>query len=266
MALLNVSMLGDWAIVSASSWASTQAGSALSAAGGVRRLAAEAKVAAERGLVVNQGNSGPGIGRCEGRCDSRGATADHGDVDVQVAAAEFRLEGCIDINAAQPAGAPDDPPRQRPQRLGPVQGLVVEADGHQPVQPVQQRQEVEPQRRPGVLASHFQPRLHGTGAGAHVGFAAGAHQAVGAGCSTAEDAPRPVILEAAAEDAGSCGIKRRGHGVAPEALYPASVKLETLPGQTGQWPRLVGVRAVVVGCYFCRAYRFKLVLSQASME
>ena len=189
-------------------------------------MAAEAKVAAELGLVVDHGNAGPGIGRRQSRCNSGWAAPDYGDVDVEVAAAEFRLVGCIDIDAAQPADAPDDPPRQQPQRLGPVQRLVVETDGHQPVQPVQQRQQVKPQRRPGVLASHLQAWLHGAGAGAHVGFAADAHQAVGAGGGATEEAPRPVILEAAAEDAGSRGAKRRGHGVAPEAPDPASVKLE----------------------------------------
>ena len=69
-------------------------------------------------------------------------------------------------------------------------------------------------------------KVRGAGIGLEPAFRACADQGVGLFVTGAEDAPRAVLLEAAAHQADAVGQKRRGESVAGETLIGAPVEGE----------------------------------------
>src|SRR5579859_6700943 len=105
-------------------------------------------------------------------------------------------------------------------------GFVVPAHGHKPVEALDTGQPVAVERRIRVLMPYPHARAHRSNAGADIGSAVHIHQAVGTFAGEAEQAARPMVLEAASEDAAACSIKRRRHGVAGPGFHGLAIKFE----------------------------------------
>lgn len=133
----------------------------------------------------------------------------------------------------QPGGSADeglvDPVPDGPR---PHEGLVPEAGGEQPGEPVVDRADIEAERGPPVLALgpepvpdllHRRPRVGLETFGA---AALGAEKRVGLLGPCRDDAAGTVILEASADQVDAVGEQRRGHGVAAQSLDRLAVEGE----------------------------------------
>ena len=192
----------------------------------VHGLPAETQVAAQFGLVIDYRHRNAALGRGQCGRNTGGTSANDGYVHVFVAMAVAFLVLRRDVDSAQATDTSDDVPRQQPEGLGAVQGLVVEAYRHQPMEPVEHRKQVQPQGGPSVLVLDLHSRFDWAGTGTDVGLAVHVHQAVGAIAGAAQQTPGTVVLEAAAEFVSAGGGQGRGYGVALEAPDLMAVKFE----------------------------------------
>jgi hypothetical protein len=130
---------------------------------------------------------------------------------------------------AQARHAPDRRLEAVPVR--PHEGLVVEARRQQRREARAQRREVEIEARPGVAGGRppgpsCAARSVARVLGVRAPPSADVQQAGGLFDTAAEDAARPVQLEAAAHVHDALRQQRRGHRVTGEALHLAAVELE----------------------------------------
>ena len=131
----------------------------------------------------------------------------------------------------EPRGAPDQRlVESLPERLRPHEGLVVEAGGEEARQPPARRADVELEARPSVLADRDEPVMEFDHGGAQVRLVpvslADADQRVHLFRPEADDAARPVILEAAPHQAPAVGEQRRCEAVARMSGERPSVEAE----------------------------------------
>ena len=175
------------------------------------------EVAAQLRLIVNERDAAALLRGGDGGCDSSRAATDNRyvgvEVEVLVARRIVRRRRGVVGHLAEAGDAADEWLDKAPGgRVG--EGLVVETDRHQPVEPLGNGQPVSFQRGGGVLVAHLHPGADRLGAGADVRCAVHVDQAVGAAAGGAQQAARPVVLEAAAENALPGAIQGRRDGIA----------------------------------------------------
>ena len=156
---------------------------------------------------------------------ARRPAANNAKVCVQMFDFRFFMHLMMHIDPSQAGDLPDDVFEDRPQPARLVEALVVETDRQEAIEFVEDVQGIPFERRPGVLMADDLPVARGLDAGAHVGPAVHVHQAIGALAGNAEQAARPMVLEAAREHAHAACVKRgrdalasqRGNGFPFEA-------------------------------------------------
>ena len=129
--------------------------------------------------------------------------------------------------------------------LGLIRGLVVEANGHQPVHAVEHRERVQLQRRPRVLRPHDCPCRRGHRADTYVRNTVHRHEAVCASPGTAKQSSGPMVLEAATEQPHSCRMHRGSYRVSLEGGEVTSVKSERNASIPVQRLRVVGRKSEI---------------------
>ncbi len=198
--------------------------------GAVDRASAQVGDAAEAGALV--GDDDFGAVRRRRFCRRKAGCARSDDEDVAV---DVNVLVGIGIAAAcrppEPRGAPDERlVESLPERLRPHEGLVVEAGGEEARQPSARRADVELEARPPVLADRDEPVMELDHGGAQVRLVpvslADADQRVHLFRPKADDAARPVILEAAPHQAPAVGEQRRCEAVARMSGERPSVEAE----------------------------------------
>src|SRR5690606_15080100 len=145
-------------------------------------------------------------------------------------------------------GAPDQALVQVPERGRPHESLVVEPGRKERREHVARLAEIEPQRWPAVLAARRESREDLDLRGAHIGLGArpGAEldQGVRLLGTGAEDAARPMILEAAPDQVDAVGEQGRGQGVTGKAGVAPAVEGEAdRPGAIDPAAARVAARA-----------------------
>ena len=182
--------------------------------GGQVGLVAPAQVAAQRVLLLHEHHHGSGPRRRDRRRHPRRPTSRHQHVGVGVPLVEAAL-GTVRCRRFAAVGEPlEHPFVRRPQPARAHEGLVVEARGKRPTGHLVDRLHVEGQGRPGVLGPHVHARPDESMGAAHVGLVVHLHQAARVQVVGGEQAPRPVVLEAAGEDVDPARRERRGDRVA----------------------------------------------------
>ena len=155
--------------------------------------------------------------------------ADHQHVAVDVHLVIAVGVGAV-RGAAQAGGAADHRFVGHPQGGRPLEGLVVEAGGHEAREQAERRGEVVIDARPAIDAGGGEAvvELDAGGAGVGQGVGAALHLDDGVGLlrSRREDAAWTVVLEAAPDHRDPVGDQRRGQGVAGVALVVAAVEGE----------------------------------------
>ena len=177
--------------------------------------------------IVGQHDARAGAAGGQRRAQSGRPAADHQHVAVLVAL--LVAVGIGQRRRHPEAGrAPDG--RLEPVPVRPHEGLVVEAGRHQRRQPLRRREQVQARARPAVDRARLQPvdqlDLGGLQVGDQVRPLADLHDRVGLLAPAADEAARPVQLEAAADDAHAVGQQRRGERVALAAVVLAAVEPE----------------------------------------
>ncbi len=162
------------------------------------RVAAEAEVAAEAVLLVDEQHLGPGASGGDGRRQPGRSAADHEDVGVGVALVVHRLRG-VRRDLARVHELPEHLLVGRPQTLRLDERLVVEAGREEaPGQTVDGLQ-VELQRRPRVLRTDLHAVTHELVRSADVRLVTDLDQAPRVEPVGRDQAARPVVLVAAGE-------------------------------------------------------------------
>ncbi len=199
-------------------------------AGDVVALGEEPATEAE--ILVGQDDARAGAAGGEGGHQARRPAADHQHVAeracVFVAIRVFGLGG-----AAQAGGAADGRLVDLlPEPRRPHESLVVEAGREKRREQAVDRQDIEAERRPAVLARGVETVVKLDRRGARVGLAPGAgaqlDEGVGLLRAGRHDAARPVIFERAADQAHAVRDQRRGQRVAGEAdiAFAVEVKIQ----------------------------------------
>ena len=185
---------------------------------------------AEAEVLLAQHDARAGPARRQRRHQARRPAAD----DQHVAVQEGLLVGvgvALAGGAPEPGGAAD----QRlvdllPERRRPHEGLVVEAGRQQRRDQRVDRQQIEPQRRPAVLAGGDEAVVELGRGGARVGLAPRAgpqlDQRIGLLRSGRQDAARAMILERPPDQMHAVGQQRRRQRVAGMAAVAAPVEGE----------------------------------------
>ena len=161
------------------------------------------QMAAQGRLVVDKGDPETrpsGLGSCR---ESGRTTADDGYVCILVDVLVVASGRVVHVELAQAGKAPNPRRDHAPQESRADEHLVVEAHRQKLVQPVENREQVEFQRRPCILVTHRRPFAQRFHAGADAGHAVHVHQAVGATAGHANQAAGAVVLEAASEGANA---------------------------------------------------------------
>ena len=178
------------------------------------------------------GQDDPRPGACSGQ--GRHQPGRPGSDDQQVAEGLGLVIG-VRIGLPRRPAQPGGPPDQRfvyllPERRRPHEGLVVEARPEQRRREAVDRQRVEIQRRPTVLAGGNQTvvQFDRRGAGIRLSPCAGAQldQGIGFVGACRQDAARPVVFEGAADQPDIIGEQRRSERVAGKAGVAPAVELE----------------------------------------
>ena len=121
---------------------------------------------------------------------------------------------------------PEPPFRRR----RPHECLVVEASGSEPRREIVDRADIEAHGWPAVLARRDEPGAELLRGRSNIRLGARADaeldERVGLVDPGADDAARPVIFEAAADEVHAVGEQRCGQGVAREAFVADAVELE----------------------------------------
>ena len=187
------------------------------------------QMAAECGLVIDQSDVTTAPRGFVRGTESRGSATDDGYVRMPVFMVGVEFGPRLYTEAAQSGDAAQQLFGQRPRPTRTNERLVVETDGQQNVEFLDQRQRVETERRPGVLGTDAHARADRLGTRAYARRAIDVHQAVGAVARQAQQPARAVIFEAAAEDALPRGVQRRGDGIARLGGDVAAVERERQP-------------------------------------
>jgi hypothetical protein len=195
-------------------------------------LAAVVKIAdaAEAWLGLGEHHPSAGHGCRFGGGKAARTTADHQHVAVD---ADLLVGGRVapGRGAAEAGGAADQRLIEMvPEAFRPFEGLVVEAAGNEAREQVVDLADVEGKARPAVLAHGCKPVMKLNAGRLQIGLvrrpAADADQCVHLLGAQADNAARPVIFEAASDEALAVGEKSGGKGVAGKALEPAAVEGE----------------------------------------
>ena len=186
--------------------------------------------AAEAEVLLAQHDARTGPARRQRGHQPRRTAADHQHVAMQ----ERLLVG-VRVGGAGGAPEPGGAADQRlvdlfPERGRPHEGLVVEAGGQDRSEHGVDRQQIEAQRRPAVLAGGDETIVKLGGGGARVGLATRAlpqlHQRVRLLRPRREDAARAVIFERPADQVHAVRQQRRRQRVAAMAAVGAAVERE----------------------------------------
>ena len=162
--------------------------------------------------------------------ETRGAGAD--DQHVRMVVDGLGGRGLRARNRLQPAEAGRAADQRLVQPLprpaGRHEGLVVEARRQEPGEDAVDREHIEAQRRPAILARGDEALPQYQRGGGRVGLAAGRAQDLdqrrGLLRARRHDAARPVVLEAAPDQPDAVRKQRRGEGVAVLTLEKATVE------------------------------------------
>ena len=181
-------------------------------------------------ILVHQDHPRPGAAGGERRRETGRAAAD----DEHVAMGVGVVVGVGIGGVGGPAEARRAPDHRLVQLLPeagrPHEGLVVEARREDRREQRVDRERVEREGGPAVLARRLQPLVEFRHGGAGVGLAPGAGAQFDQGVrllrAGREDAAGPVILERAADETHAVGEQRRGQRVAVVAGEAASVEAE----------------------------------------
>ncbi len=87
------------------------------------------------------------------------------------------------------------------------EGFIIETDGEQSVQPVENMKKISFQGGPGVLGTDPHTLAHRLGAGPDVRDTIHLHEAVGTASGAAEEPARAMVFKAAAEDPHASGVQ-----------------------------------------------------------
>ena len=184
----------------------------------------EAQVPAEPVLIVDQRHARAAARGGERGRDSRGPAADDQDLDAFVRVLPPRLGSRA--QPTQTGQAADDGLGDLPGPARAREGPVIEPDRQQRIEPLKDRHPVPGERRPALLRPHLHPRPHGLDAGPDVRDAVDLHHAVRALPGDAEQAARPVVLEAARQERAPRGGQGGPDGVSRVGRHRAPVELE----------------------------------------
>ncbi|MNO63941.1 hypothetical protein D3C76_546600 [compost metagenome] len=168
---------------------------------------------------------GPGIGRGQGRVQSGGTGADHGQVGEQVGLVViFGLEHQVEY--AQAGLLANDRFPDFPHALGLVERAVVEAHRHEFGKLAQISVAVVVQRAVDVLRRHLQTGRQRVGIGQDVGFLGQLHQAVGVLPGHGQRATRAMVFERTGNQEAAVGEQGAGDAVALQALVGLAIEAE----------------------------------------
>src|SRR5438128_1549907 len=186
---------------------------------------------AKSGLPVDKEYASAGLRGLNARGQSRGSAADDAHLGMEVLHLGSYFGHGMDIDRPQAGDSPshglEQPPLPRFVEL-----FVIKADGKSPVKLIDNPEQVEAKRRPGVLMADdlaFAGRLD---ANPHVRPAIHLHEAVGAFPGYAKQAARSMVLEAAAENSNA-GVIQRGADCLPRQSgyrFAVESKSERLAG------------------------------------
>ena len=177
-------------------------------------------------MVVDQDHLRALLAGRQSNGHSGGAAADDRHVGVEVLMVVVGVGDVVDVYFAQPGNAADDFLGEPPEPLGTVQGLVVEAHRHQPVEVVKNREKVTLERRPSVLMGDLHSRPNLLDASADVGNVVHGDQAIGAPARYAKKSARAMVLEAPAEHVDAGGAQGRRHRVPLVGVDRPAVELK----------------------------------------
>ena len=202
----------------------------VSCADAVEGLALVRQHAAELRHLLGQNDAGAAYRRGPRRHQAGRPAADHQNVAVRVQALVAARDG-LQAASTQTRCAPDEVLVDHPGLSGrPHEGLVVEASRQEVAEQAVDRQHVEAERGPTVLAGRLQPvvELHHGRLGVGLDPRAAAHGDQGTRLlgSGGEHTAGPMILEAAAEQSLFVGQQGRSQGVAGEAAQIAAIETE----------------------------------------
>ena len=164
-------------------------------------------------LLIAQDDARAGGGRSGGGGKSRGTCADHEDVAMRVTRG-VAIGVCRPRRYAEARGCADARLVERlPRAARPHEGLVVEARGDEGRHQIVDGTDIEREARPAVLALRHEAVVELELRGAHVRGAARripahTHERIGFLGARGQHAPRPVILEGAAEQMHAVGQQR----------------------------------------------------------
>ena len=184
-------------------------------------------VALELPALVHEHDAGPVDRGGERRLATRLAAADHEHAGAPVLGVGAVLAAAVLVHLAEAGGVAQELLDERPEGARPVPDAVVEADRRERAADlVRHRHQVEVERAANVLRDDDRALADGHGARAHVGDTVHGHHAVRAVARAAEQAARPVVLEAAREDPLPRGVERRAERVTRESADALSLKEE----------------------------------------
>src|SRR5439155_14222837 len=172
------------------------------------------QMTAEPGFPLQEEDPRSRRSRLGRRCQAGRTREHHANVRMQMLDLGIAVGTCMDINAAQPGDVPDGAFKDWPQPARLVEALVVETDRQEAMQPIENAQNIEAKRGPGVLMANDLAgpgRLH---AGADVGPAVHVHEAIRAVAGDAEEAARAMVFEAAGKDADAGRVEGRPNALA----------------------------------------------------
>ncbi len=190
----------------------------------IDRAGPDEKMTAERCVLLDEHDAGARARRKAGCGETRCTAAHHEQVAGGVR--HIVTVGIRPVQRiAEAGGAPDDPLVRMPRR--PDEGLVVETGRPQRRDEIERAAHIETQARPAVLRAHRETLAHGDERRTCARFEpvalADRDQRVGFLDARAEDAARPMELEAAADEAFAVREQRRGDRVALESAHRPAV-------------------------------------------
>ena len=188
-----------------------------------RRQRARRTASGTHGLL-DQGHARAGARGLEGGGDTARPRADHEHVAKAIALRRHDARR-IELHFAQPREAPEhDFPAGEP-ALG-MKRLVIEADRQETREQAEESGPVSRQTTKGIDGADPHASPQGRDVAAHVRHAVDLKHDVYIVIRARQQAPRPVILEAAAENRDARCRERRGDAVTREAGVAAAFELE----------------------------------------
>jgi hypothetical protein len=190
---------------------------------------ARKQAAAELALLIDQYHPCPAAPGGEGRGKSRRSSTDHKHIAMRIASLVTIGIG-RHRRTTQSGSLANVMLIGHPQRLRPHEGLVVEPGRQQPAEPAVDYTDIMFQGWPAIDRGGrqvvIQLGLRGAGIGHRVRTFVDLEDGIGFLGAAADDAPRPMVLEASPHQVHAVGKQRGGECVTGEAGQAAPLKSE----------------------------------------